>query len=167
MKSIRYETPQDEIGKLTGDVIFLAGPTVRGHQPHLQPSWRFEAERIFKEHKFNGTIIIPEFTSLTESDKGRYDLPLWENAGLRRADCILFWVPRTRELIALTTNFEFGYWIAKNRNKLVYGRPDDAYRVDYLDIMWVQHAREAHATNIEIYNKLEHTITASILKCKQ
>lgn len=85
MKSIRYETPQEEVKNLTGKVIFLAGPTVRGHQQHLQPSWRFEAERIFSEMNFDGTIIVPEFTSLTESDKGRYDLPQWENEGLRRA----------------------------------------------------------------------------------
>jgi len=162
--TFRYETPVETVKNVTGKVIFLAGPTVRGNQLHLQPSWRYKAEEIFQKSNFDGTIIIPEFTSNTESDKGKFDIPLWENEGLKRADCILFWIARTRELIALTTNFEFGYWIAKDREKLVYGRPNDAYRIAYGDIMWTQHGKEADTKNWIIYSTLEDTINAAIEK---
>lgn len=115
--------------------IFLAGPTVRGNQPHLT-SWRFEAIEEFKKQEFKGTLIIPEFINKTESDEFRYDLPAWEYDGLEKADCIMFWVPRTRELIGLTTNCEFGYWLSISRHKIIYGHPDDAYRIKYLDLLW-------------------------------
>lgn len=136
-KVIRYDDKsKEEISKLGGPVVFLAGPTVRGHQQHLQPSWRFECIEEFDRQGYNGSLIIPEFNSLTESDKGKEWLPLWEYEGLKTAGAILFWIPRTRELIGLTTNWEFGYWMGRNRDKVIYGRPDDAYRIDYLDIMW-------------------------------
>jgi hypothetical protein len=72
----------------------------------------------------------------------------------------MFWIPRTRELIGLTTNMEFGYWQARDPNKMVYGRPDDAYRIQYLDIMW-----EAASKGIYepiIYHTLEETVGAAI-----
>ena len=161
MNEIRYETPVEKVEwKLPS--VFLAGPTVRGNQPHLI-SWRFEAVRIFKEKGFHGNLIIPEFTDKTESDKYRYDLPVWEFAGLRKSHVIMFWIPRTRELIGLTTNYEFGYWTALDRSKVVYGRPDDAYRMTYCDIMWVEDAKFGGAP-YPIYNTLEKTIDAVLKK---
>ena len=128
MRVYRYEDSKQEVRDSIGPVIFLAGPTVRGHQPHLT-SWRFEAIEIFKSLGFDGSLIVPEFTSRTESDKGRLDIPMWEYNGLKRSDCILFWIPRTRELIGLTTNWEHGFWVARSLDKVIYGRPDDAYRI--------------------------------------
>jgi len=145
--------------------IFLAGPTVRGNQPHLT-SWRFAAIEEFKKRKFHGNLIIPEFSDKMESDEVRYDLPLWEFDGLKRCDVIMFWIPRTRELIGLTTNCEIGYWMARdrNRNKVIYGRPKDAYRVSYLDIMWVEDYKDYTDSNIgpSIYTTLGKTVEASI-----
>ena len=161
VREIRYETPEEEVSELDGRVIFLAGPTVRGYQTHLQPSWRFAAVEEFQNQNFDGSVIIPEFTSKTESDQYRYDLPLWEYAGLKRADCILFWVPRTRELIGLTTNWELGYWVGREVEKVVFGRPDDAYRINYSDIMWKK-IHEEVCLDMDICNTLEDTIKASI-----
>lgn len=164
MNEIRYETPIKDIdfNKIT---IFLAGPTVRGNQPHLT-SWRFEAIELFKKKGFNGNLIIPEFTDKTESDKYRYDLPVWEFNGLQKSKIIMFWIPRTRELIGLTTNHEFGYWLARERSKIIYGRPDDAYRITYLDIMWVEDAkRREWYTHCPIYNTLEKTVDATLNRC--
>lgn len=163
MNEIRYETNLDTVN-WTIPSVFLAGPTVRGHQPHLT-SWRFTAIELFKAKKFEGNIIIPEFTSKTESDKYRYDIPLWEFEGLTKANVILFWIPRTKELIGLTTNHEHGYWLGRNRGKMVYGRPDDAYRMTYLDIMWVEDAKLSGA-KCPIYNTLEKTIDASLVRLK-
>jgi hypothetical protein len=157
---IKYGYPLQKIPDIKGRVIFLAGPTVRGHQQHLLPSWRDAAIHFIKDEylkikdstdsvKQPLTIIIPEFENKSESDKGRYDLPIWEFAGLQRADLILFWVNRSRELIGLTTNFELGYWLAKNPNKVFYGRPDDSYRTDYNDVMY------KHLLEDQFYNDLE------------
>jgi len=165
MNVLRYETPSEDFVKyarsLDTSIIFLAGPTVRGHQQHLLPSWRTEAADIFEGKGFDGTLIVPEFSDSTLSDKGRYDLPIWEYAGLKIADCIMFWIPRTRELIGLTTNFELGYWM-RWRPKVVYGRPDDAYRVDYLDILWKHDYEQFHEGSPLIHNTLSDTIDAAL-----
>lgn len=164
MKQIRYETPINHIDKSIPS-IFLAGPTVRGNQPHLT-SWRFEAVELFEKNAFDGNIIIPEFSDKTESDKYRYDLPVWENETMTLSDVIMFWVSRTRELIALTTNHEFGYWMARNRDGMIYGRPDTAYRIIYNDIMWVEDSKW-QKKKCPIYNTLPKTVDAALALCKQ
>lgn len=139
MKEIRYETPIVEISKTCAEMpsIFLAGPTVRGHQLHFQPSWRFEACELLKKNGFNGAVIIPEFEDVSKADKGNEDwIVPWEDEGLTNARVILCWVPRTKELIGLNTNFEAGYWFAEDFSKVIYGRPDGSYRNKYLDIMY-------------------------------
>lgn len=160
MYALRYDTPIDAVERYSLS-IFLAAPTVRGHQQYLQPSWRVAAADLFREKGFDGALIIPEFGDITESDKDRMDIPLWEYEGLKTADCIMFWVPRTRELIGLTTNFELGYWM-KDREKLVYGRPPHAYRTDYPDILWKKDYKERGIGDPTIYNTLEDTIDAAI-----
>lgn len=161
MNVIRYETPIESIDFNT-TTIFLAGPTVRGNQLHLL-SWRFQAIRWFEDKHFNGNLIVPEFSDRTESDKYRYDLPVWEFNGLIKSHIIMFWIPRTRELIGLTTNCEFGYWMSRDRSKVIYGRPDDAYRIHYLDIMWVEDSKRT-GFSCHIYNTLEKTINAALKK---
>ncbi len=153
----RYEDSPESVTNANGPVIFLAGPTVRGNQTHLT-SWRHEAIELFKEKKFKGSLVVPEFISKIESDKGKKWIPLWEFNGLKRADCILFWIPRTRELIGLTTNWEHGYWMGKDIKKVEYGRPDDAYRIGYLDTMW-----EEITSGRKVYNSLSDTIHYSIV----
>ena len=160
MNEIRYETPIESVD-FNLDTIFLAGPTVRGNQPHLT-SWRFEAIRLFAEKKFNGNLIIPEFVDTRESDKHRNDIPLWELSGLEKSHMIMFWIPRTMELIGLTTNYEFGYWTARDRNKIVYGRPDNAYRIKYLDIMWLAERRSWNELR-PIYKTLADTVDAVLV----
>ena len=166
MIEIRYEIPIENVDFERFRSVFLAGPTVRGNQPHLT-SWRVEAIRLFKERKFNGQVIIPEFSNKEESDQFRYDIPEWEYYALQHSYVIMFWIPRTRELIGLTTNHEHGYWMAMNRDKVVYGRPNDAYRINYLDIMWAADAkRRTKETGIycpcPIYNTLEKTVEATM-----
>ena len=147
--------------------IFLAGPTTRGNQPHLK-SWRFDAIADLEKNAFSGNVIVPEFTNRKESDKYRYDLPVWENEGLTRSDIILIWLCRTKEMIGLNTNSEFGYWMARDREKIVYGRPDNAYRIAYNDIMWVEDAKRqstaGHYVLCPIYNTLYKTIMAALEK---
>lgn len=164
INEIRYETFQKDVDYDLGSV-FLAGPTVRGNQTHLK-SWRPDAIKEFAEQGFDGNLIIPEFSSRTESDQYRYDIPLWEFEGLIKCDVIMFWVTRTPELIGLTTNHELGYWTARDRDKVVYGRPKDAYRVSYDDIMWVEDCKNRFNKNHDapIYTTLKKTVGASIEK---
>lgn len=164
LKEIRYETPTRQID-FTQKTVFLAGPTVRGNQPHLK-SWRPDAVNFFHQYGFNGNIIIPEFSVRTVSDKYRYDLPAWEFEGLRRCDVILFWIPRTRDLIGLTTNYELGYWTARCRDKVIYGRPDDAYRIAYCDVMWYEDGKvyAPKDQNFPVYNTLDKAVKAAIDK---
>ena len=168
MNEIRYETPIETVDFQLNRSIFLAGPTVRGNQPHLK-SWRFEAVELLKKYQFGGNVIIPEFTNKEESDQFRYDIPQWEYYGLQHSHVIMFWIPRTRELIGLTTNHEHGYWMALNRDKVIYGRPNDAYRISYLDIMWVEDAkRRTRETGkyvpCPIYNTLDKTVRAALAR---
>jgi hypothetical protein len=159
----RYE---QSLGNLINDVrpiIFLAGPTVRGHQPHLT-SWRFEAIEEFKRQGFDGILIVPEFTSNTESDKGKLWIPAWEFAGLCASDINLFWIPRTKELIGLTTNHEHGFWLARKPRKMVYGRPVDSYRNTYLDLMFDFDAQQEGRSKDIIHDSLSATVEASIKK---
>lgn len=178
MRVYRYDDGKDVVSDIKNPSIFLAGPTVRGHQPHLT-SWRFEAIEEFKRQGFDGDLIVPEFISNTESDKGKEWIPIWEFNGLKKADCILFWIPRTRDeivdgkirpgLIALTTNMEFGYWQGRQPEKMIYGRPNDAYRIGYLDVMWKAgyDDQTSKTYNPIIYDTLEETINASIEKSNQ
>ena len=164
LKIYNYQDSEEIVSKITGPSIFLAGPTVRGNQPHLI-SWRIEAVAIFKMKQFEGSLIIPEFTSKTESDENKKWVPLWEYNGLKKANCIMFWIPRTKELIGLTTNMELGLWMGRQMNKVVYGRPDDAYRISYLDIMWEAIQKERGETEMW-KDTLSDTIDAAIIKAK-
>ena len=158
----RYEMFQKDINYLF-PTVFLAGPTVRGNQPHLT-SWRGACIEEFHKQGFSGNLIIPEFENPLESDAPRMDLPVWEFDGLIYSHCNLFWVPRTKELIGLTTNHELGYWMGRRRDKVVYGRPKDAYRTSYLDIMWVEDYKERTGKNtgVVIHTNLKTLIEAAI-----
>lgn len=164
MDTLRYETPSSEFASHPGPYIFLAGPTVRSHQQHLLPSWRLAATDEFASRRFNGTLIIPEFTEF-KKPLPDLDLPIWEYAGLKMADCIMFWIPRTRELIGLTTNVEIGYWL-RDRHRVVYGRPDDAYHIDYLDTLWLKDFQEHGVGTPVIYKNLPDTVAAALRMVK-
>ena len=47
----------------------------------------------------------------------------------------MFWIPRSLpDMPAFTTNVEFGYWL--HSGKVIYGRPDDATKIKYLDWLY-------------------------------
>ena len=146
-------------------IVFLAGCTVRGNQTHLT-SWRIEAVEEFEKQGFEGILVSPEFTIRTESDLNKGWIPRWEFVGLKNADAILFWIPRTKELIGLTTNYELGYWVGRQPEKVVYGRPDDAYRISYPDIMHEVDALDRDYEAAPIYNTLSGTVSAAIAKAR-
>lgn len=111
--------------------IFLAGPT-----PVLSAvkSWRPEILEILRKKGYDGVVFVPENRGgiCGELDDAAYLKQVeWEHLGLRRADCIIFWVPRDLDTLpGFTTNVEFGLW--GNSRKVVLGAPKDARKMRYL-----------------------------------
>lgn len=119
---------------LKGDKsIFLAGPTPRRIEIK---TWRNEAISILNELGFKGIVYIPE----KEFDDRTFDYVnqvWWEREALHNATTIVFWIPRDVETMpGFTTNVEFGYWISKNSNKVIYGRPSTSPKNKYLDWLY-------------------------------
>lgn len=111
--------------------IFLAGPTPRTDKVI---SWRKEALNILNELEYDGVVFVPE-NRKDKFDKKYLDEQIeWEHMCLKAADVIVFWIPRELredfEMIALTTNVEFGLFL--NSEKLFIGSPNDAEKNTYL-----------------------------------
>lgn len=133
--------------------IFLAGPTPRGKEAI---SWRKEACNLLEQMGFDGVVYVPEYS--TWKPKESYiDQAMWERMALTEATIIMFWIPRhLPDMPAFTTNVEFGYWI--HTGKVLYGRPDNAEKIKYLD--WLYELDY----NIKPINNLEDLLKEAILK---
>ena len=131
--------------------IFLAGPTPRDEN---SKSWRKEACKILEENGFDGVVYVPEYS--TWKPKQDYiDQAQWERDTLSNSSVIVFWIPRSiPDMPAFTTNVEFGYWLHTGR--ALYGRPDDARKINYLD--WL-YKTDMHK---EPFNNLQDLLINSI-----
>lgn len=136
--------------------IFLAGPTPRNESV---VSWRTEACKKLKELGFDGVVYVPEYS--TWKPKADYtEQAMWERMALTEATVILFWIPRCLpDMPAFTTNVEFGYWL--HTNKVIYGRPDDAEKIKYLDWLYELDYHEAP------YNDFNKLLENAIKKANQ
>lgn len=129
--------------------VFLAGGTPRSKEV---ASWRPEAIKIFEDFGFTGNLFIPEPDNgeWTHGYENQID---WEHFHLDKADHILFWVPRDNvDFRCMTTNVEFGYWMAKKPKKVFYARPDWAKDCKYMDNLYTK------ITKTEPFNSLESVI---------
>ncbi len=146
--NVRY-SDQPAFTAEEGHGIFLAGPTPRKKEV---PSWRPSAVAILEKLGYKGTVLVPEREDWTI--KFAYEDQVdWEHAGLLNAKAIVIWVPRDMETMpALTTNVEFGYWLAKSPEKIVYGRPPSAPSTRYLDWLYRKD------TNRVVFDTLEATL---------
>ena len=124
--------------------IFLAGPTPRGENVI---SWRTEACQLLENLGFDGVVYVPEYSNW--KPKTDYvDQATWERVALMKATVILFWVPRKLpDMAAFTTNVEFGYWL--HSGKVIYGRPDDASKIKYLDWLYQTDYHQEPYTDLE------------------
>lgn len=59
---------------------------------------------------------------------------------------------------AFTTNVEFGYWL--HSNKVIYGRPDDAVKIKYLDWLYELDYNE------KPFNNLDDLLKGAVKKVK-
>lgn len=128
MNIIFSDQPQIIVGKS----LFLAGPTTRAKDVE---SWRTNAVNILKYLKYDGTVLVPERADWQALNSYEEQIE-WEYSGLLKATNIVFWVPRSDVLPGFTTNVEFGYWLNKTPEKIVYGRPDDSKQTRYLDFLY-------------------------------
>ena len=131
--------------------IFLAGPTPRGENVE---SWRTKACQIIEHYGFDGIAYVPEYSSW--KPKTDYvDQAQWERDALANSSVIAFWIPRfLPDMPAFTTNVEFGYWL--HTGKVLYGRPDEAKKIKYLDWLYKTDM------NIEPFNNLEDLLINSV-----
>lgn len=133
MKALYYGDEFDG----SGTSIFLAGPTPRSGNVI---SWRPEALTHLEAWGFHGSVLVPEVRpgGLPPHDyeamlQWREAVVRWEWRHLEAAGCILFWVPRDlATLPGFTTNVEFGFWVARNPKKVVFGCPYEAPKTRYL-----------------------------------
>lgn len=130
---------------ITGEKsIFLAGPTPRDKNTI---SWRNEAIKILEKLGFDGIVYVPEYS--TWKPKADYvDQAMWERDGLSNATIIVFWIPRhLPNMPAFTTNVEFGYWL--HSGKIIYGRPNEAEKIKYLDWLYKLDYNEEPVDSLE------------------
>lgn len=142
-----------------GTSIFLGGPTPRKKEI---TSWRPQAVKLLESLGFSGTVLIPErqYWAVKFDYTDQVD---WEEDSLSKATVILFWVPRDMETMpALTTNVEFGFWMAKDPEKVIYGRPDDAANIRYLDWLYKKCLFGNYWREVEPINDLGHLLSKSI-----
>ena len=136
--------------------IMLCGPTPRRSDVL---SWRPEAISILEELNFSGKVFVPE--RLDWSVKFDYvDQILWERKALDECSVIVFWVPRNMETMpALTTNIEFGYYMASSPERVLFGRPPTSVHNGYLD--WLFHNRKE---NSKIHDSLETLLEEAVCR---
>lgn len=48
-----------------------------------------------------------------------------------------------------TTNVEFGYWLAKNNEKVLYGKPESSIKNEYLDWLYLTETDKCPITNLK------------------
>lgn len=148
---IRYY--KDKISENEKSIV-LCGPTPR---ESTTISWRPEALKILKKLEYDGIVYVPEYENEKEYDsdfeKIKYN---WERNTYINSTVIIFWVPRKiPNMLGLTTNVEFGYWLKSG--KCIYGRPDYAQRTRYLDWLYnLEYKKEPH-------NKLEELLKEAII----
>jgi len=138
-----------------GKSIFLAGPTSRDQSI---PSWRKDACKILELLGFDGIVYVPEYSTWKPKD-GYDNQAMWERNALTKATVILFWIPRKLpDMPAFTTNVEFGYWL--HTGKVIYGRPDDAEKIKYLDWLYKLDYGLEPINDLETLIKQALTLTA-------
>jgi hypothetical protein len=132
-RRVIYSDSRIPTSALDGLSLFLAGPTPREASTI---SWRPEALQILTDLKYAGSVFVPEWSSPSTAVDYLTQVG-WERTGLERSTRIVFWVAREMACMpALTTNVEFGFWLARSPERIVYGRPSWAAKCDYLDWLY-------------------------------
>lgn len=131
--------------------LFLAGPSPRNPD---QPNWRPEALAALEAMGYDGVVFVP-LPRNGDWSHG-YDAQVeWELTHLNMADVALFWVPRSKDLPAMTTNVEFGSFY--DTGKAILGYPKDATQMRYLDHL-------AKTESVTVCGTMEDTLRAAVTR---
>lgn len=134
----------EPLNNLVNYSVFMAGPTPRTNI--LETSWRPGAVELFKKFNFSGNILLPEPKDGIWA--GFEQQVAWELEGLEKADVVMFWVPRELpDMPGFTTNVEFGMLVKSGR--CVYGRPNFADKIEYLDYIYNKFTGKTPVTTLE------------------
>ncbi len=135
-------TPEDKIVK-SKNSVFLAGTTPKNRKK----DWRKQIISILQNKGFNGIIINPDYTELT--NKLDYEAQImWEIKAMKSSCVVAFWIDRDMpKRPGLTTNVEFGYWLRSD--KVVYGRPETSEKCFYLDYTYKLEQKKKHVLTLE------------------
>lgn len=152
----------DNLPTLVTTSIFLSGPSPRNADSN---TWRHTAIQYLSSINYNGIVFIPiprnKFYATSEEADWNYDNQIdWEVNARRMCDVEVFWIPRKRpDTLGLTTNVEFGESLP--HGKVVYGRPDDADNIRYLDARFTSNlnSRQLH---INPFNSLSKTLDCAV-----
>lgn len=120
--------------------IFLAGPSPRDPS---HPNWRPAALAALEDMGYDGVVFVP---LPRDGDWSHgYDAQVeWELTHLNMADVVVFWVPRSKDLPALTTNVEYGVYF--DSGTAVLGYPPSATHMRYLDHLGKKEGVEVRGT---------------------
>ena len=145
-----------------GPSLFLAGPTPRNENV---TSWRPQALEILNDLDFSGIVYVPE-DQIKIGTVDHYKHFLWEQEALENADLVVFWVPRKLpDMPAFSTNVEFGYWL--RTKKVIYGRPDDAEHIGYLDKLYKFSMGKTPVNDLEQLLKKSVSLCSKLHKSKK
>ena len=126
-------------------ICFLAGPTPRDKDVL---SWRGEAIKMFDDLSFSDIVYVPEFRhkSYYDYETGVNEMKFDQDM-LERADVVMFWIPRSNNMLGLSTNIEFGYLL--NKGNIVYGSPNNAMRCEFLDFLYKEKLGKNYLSALE------------------
>lgn len=137
--------PKDSLENIK-DGIFLAGPATRTKQTI---GWREDLIKILQDQGFNGTVLNPENTEYGEMGKEAYSKQTkWEQNAMKFASYIIFWIPRTKEHPAFTTNIELGQWLEHPRSYI--GWPPGSIKNEYIAERCKQCGKKFYSTMEEL-----------------
>jgi hypothetical protein len=142
--------------------LFMAGGSKRPGQEDMT-SWRSEALFLLNAKGFDGTVFCPEPKDGKFNKDFNYNNQIeWEEEGLTKSNCILFWFARDLslgkdgrvKLGCLISNIEWGVWC--NSGKVVLGAPDNADKMGYIKYY-------AKKYNVPTSNSLSGTIDNALI----
>src|SRR5574344_1000379 len=150
---ILQSVDRDSLGVLTSldnvkNAIFLAGPCPR---KDFKDDWRQEAIDILKKYCFDGIVLNPTNPHFDTVDLTKQTE--WEYEAMKKASAIIFWIPRTKEHPAFTTNLELGQWWGKKG--VFVGYPKDSIKNEYIGVRMKMMGQK-------VYDNLEDLCYAAI-----
>lgn len=135
-------------GKDVKNSIFLAGPCPRGDDKW---DWRDEAITILKDLGFDGSVMNPTNPYFDSIDLAKQTQ--WEWEAMCKASAIVFWIDRSDEHPAFTTNIELGCWWGKKG--VFIGFPKNAPKTAYIE-------QGSKMRGVQIYHDLRELLTATV-----